>query len=74
MEKYTVTFLYGASDKGRLQNFSREVSADYYEVNNRGQLNFFNNPVSAPITSFAAGEWKWVEKQSALTIPAYGNA
>jgi hypothetical protein len=71
MEKFTVTFLYGASDKGRLQNFSREVSAEYYEVVN-GQLNFFT---TVGITAtFAAGEWKWVEKQSALMIPAFGNA
>lgn len=74
MEKFTVTFLYGASDKGRLQNFSREINADYYEITPNGHLNFIVTGGTGVSATFAAGEWKWVEKQSALMIPAFGNA
>lgn len=71
MERFTVTFLYGAGDKGRLQNFSREISAETYAVKD-GNLNFHTG---TDITAtFAAGEWKWVEKQSNVLIPAFGNA
>lgn len=72
MEKFTVTFLYGASDKGRLQNFSREVSAENYEISPAGHLNFLSNV--GVVATFAAGEWKWVEKQTSVLIPAFGNA